>query len=130
VLVPSEVHVSRSLQKTLRSGRFRLTIDEAFSHVIADAREPRGGVHGTWITYGMQQAFVQMHEAGHAHSVEVWQDDDLVGGLYGVSIGRMFYGNPCSAGQRCVQGGPGDPVPPPGALGLSADRQPRPHPPT
>lgn len=92
VLVPSEVHVSRSLKKTLRSGRFRLSIDEAFSHVIRGCAEPRGGVHGTWITYGMQQAFVQMHEAGHAHSVEVWQDEDLVGGLYGVSIGRMFYG--------------------------------------
>jgi leucyl/phenylalanyl-tRNA---protein transferase len=92
VLFCDQVRISRSLRKTLRSGRFRLSFDEAFRQVIRGCAEPRGGVHGTWITYGMQQAFVQLHEAGHAHSVEVWQDDALVGGVYGVSLGRMFYG--------------------------------------
>jgi leucyl/phenylalanyl-tRNA---protein transferase len=92
VLFSDQVRISRSLHKTLRSGRFRLSFDEAFKQVIRGCAEPRGGVHGTWITYGMQQAFVQLHEAGHAHSVEVWQDGSLVGGLYGVSLGRMFYG--------------------------------------
>ncbi|OOG25963.1 leucyl/phenylalanyl-tRNA--protein transferase [Thioalkalivibrio denitrificans] len=92
VLVPSEVHVSRSLRKVLRSGRFRISFDEAFAQVIRGCAEPRRGVHGTWITYGMQQAFNQLYEAGYAHSVEVWQDEALVGGLYGVSLGRMFYG--------------------------------------
>ncbi|MFW5453697.1 leucyl/phenylalanyl-tRNA--protein transferase [Thioalkalivibrio sulfidiphilus] len=92
VLFSAEVKVSRSLRKTLRSGRFRVSFDEAFEQVIKGCAEPRGGVHGTWITYGMQQAFIHMHQAGFAHSVEVWQEDQLVGGLYGVSLGRMFYG--------------------------------------
>ncbi|MFN2348839.1 MAG: leucyl/phenylalanyl-tRNA--protein transferase [Thioalkalivibrio sp.] len=92
VLFSAEVKVSRSLTKTLRSGRFRVSFDEAFPAVIRGCAAPRGGVHGTWITYGMQQAFVQMHLTGHAHSVEVWQGEELVGGLYGVTLGRMFYG--------------------------------------
>ena len=92
VLFSAEVKVSRSLAKVLRSGRFRVSFDEAFAGVIRGCAAPRGGVHGTWITYGMQQAFVQMHQTGHAHSVEVWQGEELVGGLYGVSLGRMFYG--------------------------------------
>lgn len=92
VLFSDQVVISRSLRKTLRNGRFRVSFDEAFREVIRGCAEPRGGVHGTWITYGMQQAFVQLYEAGHAHSVEVWQDGELTGGLYGVSFGRMFYG--------------------------------------
>ncbi|MCG5514019.1 leucyl/phenylalanyl-tRNA--protein transferase [Ectothiorhodospira shaposhnikovii] len=92
ILYPSQVKVSRSLGKVLRGHRFQVTFDQAFTDVIKGCAGPRRGVHGTWITYGMQQAFIQLHHTGHAHSVEVWEDDVLVGGLYGVSMGRVFFG--------------------------------------
>ncbi|MFP4081114.1 MAG: leucyl/phenylalanyl-tRNA--protein transferase [Ectothiorhodospira sp.] len=100
VLYPNRVRVTRSLRKTLRNAGFRVTFDQAFSDVIKGCAGPRHGVHGTWITYGMQQAFVQMHRTGYAHSVEVWRDGALVGGLYGVSLGRVFFGESMFSRER------------------------------
>ncbi len=92
VLFPDELHVPRSLRKTLRSGRFRITYDQAFADVIAACAEPRSSDHGTWITPAMQAAYCALHDLGHAHSVEVWHQQQLVGGLYGIAIGRLFFG--------------------------------------
>ncbi|MDH3977635.1 MAG: leucyl/phenylalanyl-tRNA--protein transferase [Gammaproteobacteria bacterium] len=91
VLFPNEVHLSRSLKKTLRQNRFEVSIDQAFEDVITRCAK-RSNDEGTWITSDMTDAYIQLHEAGHAHSVETWRDDDLVGGLYGVNIGSVFFG--------------------------------------
>jgi leucyl/phenylalanyl-tRNA---protein transferase len=92
VLPPDGVHVSRSLARTLRRGRFRVTIDAAFDDVMAGCAEPRGddGDGDTWITPGIGKAYAQLHRLGWAHSVEVWEDGALAGGLYGVSVGALF----------------------------------------
>lgn len=92
VLFPSELYVSRSLGKTLRRGTFRVTMDEAFAQVMSACAEPRPDGFGTWITPDMHRAYVALHHLGYAHSVESWQDGKLVGGLYGVAIGRVFFG--------------------------------------
>ena len=92
VLVPAELHVPRSLQRRIRRRDFTITADVAFADVIAGCAEPRDEPGGTWITREMQQAYLALHRAGHAHSVETWQDGLLVGGLYGVSLGRAFFG--------------------------------------
>lgn len=93
VLFPHEFRISRSLRRTLRSGRFEVRLDTAFADVIgACAETPRPGQDGTWITQAMQDAYRRLFELGFAHSVETWLDDQLVGGLYGIAIGRMFYG--------------------------------------
>ncbi|MDH5444275.1 MAG: leucyl/phenylalanyl-tRNA--protein transferase [Gammaproteobacteria bacterium] len=92
VLFPERLKISRSLRKTLRKQVFKVTFDKAFTEVIQACSEPRADQNGTWITDDMQQAYVRLHEAGHAHSVECWQDGQLVGGLYGVSIGKIFFG--------------------------------------
>lgn len=92
VLLPAEVHVSRSLRKVLRQGRFRVTFDQDFAAVIAECAGPRNYTDGTWITDDMQRAYLALHEQGHAHSVEVWDGDALVGGLYGLAMGRLFFG--------------------------------------
>ncbi|MGE0081690.1 MAG: leucyl/phenylalanyl-tRNA--protein transferase [Thiohalomonadaceae bacterium] len=92
VLFPSELRVSRSLAKTVRRGRFRVTMDQAFPQVMAACAAPRGDGLGTWITPEMHHAYVTLHRLGYAHSVESWQDGELVGGLYGVAIGRVFFG--------------------------------------
>lgn len=93
VLDPSQIHVGRSLRRTLERGRFRFTFDHAFAEVIAACSiAPRGGQRGTWITPAMQRAYIALHRVGHAHSIEVWQEGALAGGLYGVAIGRMFFG--------------------------------------
>lgn len=93
VLFPHEFRISRSLRRTLRSGRFEVRLDTAFAEVIgACAETPRPGQDGTWITQAMQDAYRRLFELGFAHSVETWLDDQLVGGLYGIAIGRMFYG--------------------------------------
>jgi leucyl/phenylalanyl-tRNA--protein transferase len=91
VLFPSELHVPRSLDRRLRRGDFRITADRAFADVIAGCAEPRDD-GGTWITDEMIAAYQRLHAAGYAHSVEAWQDDMLVGGLYGVGIGQAFFG--------------------------------------
>ena len=92
ILLPGEAHLSRSLHRTLRKAPFHVTLDQAFAHVIAACAEPRPGADGTWITPEMQAAYTELHRLGHAHSVEAWQGDDLVGGLYGMAIGRAFFG--------------------------------------
>jgi leucyl/phenylalanyl-tRNA--protein transferase len=81
-------HVSRSLRRTLRSGRFKVTHDRDFPAVIAACADREE----TWINAELEQAMIALHRSGHAHSVEVWQDGGLVGGLYGVKLGRAFFG--------------------------------------
>lgn len=93
VLFPEQMHISRSLAKTLRQGRYQIRLDTAFRQVIdACASVTRSGQDGTWITDEMLDAYVSLHEAGYAHSVETWIDDKLAGGLYGVAIGGVFFG--------------------------------------
>ncbi len=92
VLLPAEFHASRSLRRTLRSGVFTVTEDRDFAAVVAACAGARGPRTGTWITPEMQAAYRQLHELGHAHSIEVWQGDELAGGLYGVRSGRVFCG--------------------------------------
>ncbi|WP_415844637.1 leucyl/phenylalanyl-tRNA--protein transferase [Stutzerimonas zhaodongensis] len=92
VLYPDELHVSRSLRKKLRQGAFSITFDQAFRDVIEGCASPRDYSDGTWITTPMQEAYVELHRLGAAHSVEVWQDDQLVGGLYGLAMGQLFFG--------------------------------------
>jgi leucyl/phenylalanyl-tRNA--protein transferase len=92
VLRPESLHISRSLRKTLRKRAFRVTLDEAFEAVIGHCAGPRENAGGTWITSEMTMAYLELHRQGYAHSVECWQNNRLVGGLYGVSIGRVFFG--------------------------------------
>jgi leucyl/phenylalanyl-tRNA--protein transferase len=92
VLFPAELKISRSLARTLRSTRFEVRADTAFDAVIEGCRQPRRGESGTWITEEMAEAYGTLHRAGFAHSVETWLDDKLVGGLYGVALGRAFFG--------------------------------------
>jgi len=93
VLFVNEFRITRSLGKVLRSERFEIRVDTAFRAVIeACARAPRSGQVGTWITPAVIDAYTALHEGGNAHSVETWRGGHLVGGLYGVSIGRMFFG--------------------------------------
>lgn len=92
VLAPAELRVTRSLAKTLRNRRYEVRADTAFGLVTAACAEPRDRQGGTWITAEMSDAYAALHERGIAHSIETWIDGELAGGLYGVSIGRMFYG--------------------------------------
>jgi leucyl/phenylalanyl-tRNA--protein transferase len=93
VLQLQDFHISRSLRKTLRQGVFKVTIDRAFDEVIAAcAAVPRVGQNGTWITAEMQEAYSKLHGLGYAHSVETWFDGKLSGGIYGVSLGKAFFG--------------------------------------
>jgi leucyl/phenylalanyl-tRNA--protein transferase len=92
VLRPADLHVSRSLAKRLRRRDYTVRADSAFSAVMRACAEPRPGQPGTWITRRMMAAYSRLHEIGYAHSIETWMDDRLAGGLYGVSIGRVFFG--------------------------------------
>jgi leucyl/phenylalanyl-tRNA--protein transferase len=92
VLLPGELKVSRSLMKRLRRRQFEVRADSAFAEVLRACAAPRAAQSGTWITPKMQRAYLRMHELGYAHSVESWQDGTLLGGLYGMAIGRAFYG--------------------------------------
>ena len=92
VLLPGEVRVTRSLAKRLRNGGFELRVDTAFAEVMRGCAAPRADAAGTWISPAMIAAYTRLFEAGYAHSVETWREGRLVGGLYGVAIGRMFYG--------------------------------------
>jgi leucyl/phenylalanyl-tRNA--protein transferase len=92
VLVPDELHVTRSLRRVLRAGRYTVTFDGAFRDVMLGCAEPREGQDGTWITPGMVRAYTRLASLGYAHSAEAWADGALAGGLYGVAIGRMFFG--------------------------------------
>ena len=92
VLFPNELHVSRSLRKLLRQARYQVTFDQAFASVIQACAAPRDYADGSWITTSMQRAYLELHRRGIAHSVEVWRDKQLVGGLYGLAIGQLFFG--------------------------------------
>ena len=92
VFWPAQFHVSRSLARTLRRDRFQFTIDRDFAAVIRACGPAREGESGTWITGDMLLAYTRLHRAGHAHSVECWRGEALVGGVYGVAIGRCFFG--------------------------------------
>ena len=92
VLLPEELKISRSLRKRLRQGEMQVTLNRAFAEVINHCSEDRPGQDGTWITDEMQAAYRQLHRLGYAHSVESWQGGELVGGLYGIAIGRVFFG--------------------------------------
>jgi len=92
VLIPGELHVPKSLARRMRRGDVTVTADLAFADVIAACAEPRDDQAGTWITGEMMAAYLALHDAGHAHSIEAWQDGLLVGGLYGVALGRAFFG--------------------------------------
>lgn len=92
VLWLDEFRISRSLRKRLRSVDLETRVDTSFERVIAACAEPRRGQDGTWITSDMQRAYCALFALGYAHSVETWRDESLVGGLYGVSLGRVFFG--------------------------------------
>lgn len=92
VLFPQEFHCSRSLAQSIRNRGYETRIDTAFATVIEACAAPRDTDSGTWITREMRAAYLLLHRLGAAHSVETWSGDRLVGGLYGVTIGRVFYG--------------------------------------
>lgn len=91
VFYPGHWQPPRRLARSLRQGRFATSMDRAFNTVVSGCAAPRAGQQGTWITPSMQQAYHELHRLGHAHSVETWDGDELVGGLYGVAIGRVFF---------------------------------------
>lgn len=92
VLRPEEFHLSRRLRRDLSRSRATVSFDAAFHEVIEACAEDRPGQDGTWITPEMQQAYKSLYRDGWAHSVEVWRADELVGGLYGIAIGKVFFG--------------------------------------
>lgn len=93
VLWPEEAHVGRSLRKRVRRGTYEVRVDTAFDAVIRGcASSPRPGQDGTWITAELERGFEELHRLGYAHSIEAWRDGELVGGLYGVSLGAAFFG--------------------------------------
>ncbi len=92
VLPPARFHRSRSLRRTLRRGEFTVTEDRDFPAVMTACAAARKAAQGTWITEDMQAAYLALHRLGHAHSIEVWLGQDLIGGLYGVRCGKVFSG--------------------------------------
>ncbi len=92
VLRTERLHIHRSLRRQLRGQHWRVSVDHAFEQVIRACAAPRAGDSGSWIVPAMIDAYVQLHRLGHAHSVEVWDDARLAGGIYGVAVGRLFCG--------------------------------------
>ena len=92
VLYPAELKVSRSLRKALRRDDYQIRVDTRFREVMESCAAPRAGQSGTWITNRMIDAYCTLARRGYAHSVETWRDGELIGGLYGVALGRMFFG--------------------------------------
>ncbi len=92
VFLPEHVHRSRSLIRDLRRNPVRVSINTHFTQVIDACAKSRPGQHGTWITRAMRHAYIRMNEEGHAHSLEVWRDEQLIGGIYGLSLGGVFFG--------------------------------------
>lgn len=93
IIYPSDIHISKSMRSYFKQNKYQITIDQAFANVINHCKKTtRIGQDGTWITEEMQAAYIRLHEEGIAHSVEVWEKDQLVGGLYGVSVGKIFSG--------------------------------------
>lgn len=92
VLDPTAFHVSRSLKKAIQRRDYALSFDRAFDAVLAACSADRARSHGTWLGDDMRHAYVELYKRGHAHSVELWRDGQLIGGLYGVTLGRVFFG--------------------------------------
>lgn len=92
ILEFGSLRVSRRLRRRLNRGEFQFSFDQAFSRVVEACAAPRGGDDDCWLTLAMQNAYITLHDLGYAHSVEVWQDGWLVGGVFGVSIGGLFAG--------------------------------------
>lgn len=92
VLEPDAMRVSRSLRKSIQRGDYTVTLDRAFETVLDGCAGPRLGSRGTWLGGDMRRAYTQLHAHGYAHSVEVWREGELIGGLYGVAMGRVFFG--------------------------------------
>lgn len=92
ILRPDQMQVSRSLQKSIRRGDYAVTLDRAFSEVLEACAAERARSRGTWLGPDMQRGYSALHRQNHAHSVEVWRGGELIGGLYGVAIGRVFFG--------------------------------------
>ena len=92
VFYPAEFAPSKSLKKTLRKKTFKITFDSAFLEVITSCSKPRPSGDETWITTDMIDAYTRLHQLGYAHSVEAWEDNNLVGGLYGICLGSIFFG--------------------------------------
>jgi leucyl/phenylalanyl-tRNA--protein transferase len=92
VIFPEKLHLSRRLRRVLRQNRFAISADRAFDDVIVGCALPRRGEDSTWITPAMIRAYSRLHRMGIGHSVEVWQNDELAGGIYGLSLGRVFFG--------------------------------------
>lgn len=93
VIFADRINISKSMRKIIKSGTFEVTVNQSFAAVIRNcAQTPRLGQDGTWITDDMQKAYIKLHKKGLAHSIEVWQDQVMVGGLYGVKIGKVFCG--------------------------------------
>jgi leucyl/phenylalanyl-tRNA--protein transferase len=100
VLLPAAMHVSRSLARSMRKGGFEVTVDQDFAATIDGCAAPRDSEAGTWITTEMRSAYLALHAAGHAHSMEYWRDGELRGGLYGVAVGRVFFGESMFSRER------------------------------
>jgi len=100
VLFPEEFHCTRSLAKTLRNGGFSYSMDVDFAAVIDGCAAPRAASPGTWITSDMRAAYLELHRLEHAHSIEIWRDGALVGGLYGVRLGGVFFGESMFSRER------------------------------
>lgn len=92
VIFPDKLHISKSLKKTLRKQIFQIKFDTAFPELIKACAVPRSHESGTWLTSEMQAAYIRLHNEGYAHSVEAWHDNQLVGGLYGIAVGQVFFG--------------------------------------
>jgi leucyl/phenylalanyl-tRNA--protein transferase len=92
VFRPNSIHVSRSLRKALNRHDYRVTLDHAFEAVVRACAAPRAGQRGTWLVPEMISAYLRLHHEGWAHSCELWRDGELIGGIYGVSLGRAFFG--------------------------------------
>jgi leucyl/phenylalanyl-tRNA---protein transferase len=92
VLRPEAFHVSRSFCRSLKQLPWRVTVDTEFTQVLQACAEARADAAGTWLTHDMQVAYLELHRAGHAHSLECWLDERLVGGIYGVAMGQLFFG--------------------------------------
>lgn len=92
VIFPKDLHISRSLRKTLRQAAYRVTFDRCFTQVMRACAAPRSYANSTWISKDVIAGYTALHVRGYAHSVEVWLEDELVGGLYGVALGKIFFG--------------------------------------
>jgi leucyl/phenylalanyl-tRNA---protein transferase len=93
VLYPTELNVSSSMKTVLQNGKYRFTTNRAFEQVIQNCKTvSRHGQDGTWISAAMQKSYTTLHQLGYAHSAEAWQDGELIGGLYGIRLGNLFFG--------------------------------------